>query len=313
MKVIGHQAVQRYLERGLEEGDVSPSLLFVGPEGVGKRTLALEFAKFFFCSSNHNKFSFTRDCACALCHKVDSNSQPDLLILNFGFQAALLREKEEAQNSIRIESIRHLEKFLQLRPFEGRKRVAIIEEAEKMTIEAANALLKILEEPPAIAQIVLIAQNLQNFPPTIPSRCAVLRFSTLNEKEISHWLVASGKIEKGKADLIAGEAGGSLRKAVEIANEEPEEVDISSFGLDEFFDWLQEPSWKKEGKVRAAKFVNHLIGAEEKRLAHGDWQRATSLEYLLSAQEELAKHVPPKIVLENLFLKLTAPFAERKN
>jgi ATP-dependent Clp protease ATP-binding subunit ClpX len=120
--VLGHADILKYLTEGIRRQRLSPSLLFVGPEGVGKKRVAHELTALLKC-----------------------DPVSDFLLVDRPLQASLLKEKPESQTAIKIESVRHLDKFLRLRPADGSYRVAVIDEADRLTEEAANALLKILE------------------------------------------------------------------------------------------------------------------------------------------------------------------------
>ncbi len=238
MKILGQPHVDRYLTQGLKTHRLSPSLLFVGPDGVGKRTAARELAE-----------------------SLSQGSRADVLYVDRAFQASLLKEKPETQTAIKIETVRLIDKFLHLKPAEGRKRTAIIDEAHRLTIEAANALLKLLEEPPVGAQLVLVCRNEKKLPSTVLSRCAILRFRPIPAADIAGWLTQHKNIPAEKAAALALRAEGSLAKA--------------------------------------------LAGLEE-----GDLSQLPRLRRLLRARRQLDAHVSPRLLLEDLFLKLH-PVARR--
>lgn len=286
MNIIGQPIVVAYIEQGLKNNRLSPSLLFAGPDGVGKKTTAIELAKRF-----------------------NATEKSDLLIINKAMQAMILKEKEESQTAIKIESVRTLEKFVHLRPAEGERRVAIIEDAHKLTPDAANALLKVLEEPPNNAQIILLAIDERSLPTTILSRCAVLRFKPLSPEQITRWLIDEFRMPLDEADQIGRRANGSFARALLLKDEgEPSVTDLSSYQMDEFFELLGATSWKKDGRKQAEAAITTLIEKTQKKLEAGDRAQEERLSVLLSARKQMDRHVPPRLVLENLYLKLESPF-----
>jgi DNA polymerase-3 subunit delta' len=124
MKIIGQNLALKYLTEGLRTDRLSPSLLFVGPSGVGKRSCAIQLAKCFVCQSPSfesvgTDLPFCNDCQA--CERIQNNNHSDLFVLDRSSQAVILGEKTESQSSIKIEAIRYVEKFLQLKPTESKK------------------------------------------------------------------------------------------------------------------------------------------------------------------------------------------------
>ena len=220
MEILGQTNALHYLAEGMKARRLSPSLLFVGPDGVGKRRCAFELAKCFACLESTDNAPFSRCDRCSACLRVDQNNHSDVLVINRSLQATLLKEKPETQTAIKIDSIRHLDKFLSLKPMEGQRRVVIVDEAQRMTDEAANSLLKLLEEPPNSAQIVLLALNEHTLPSTILSRCAIVRFRPIPIAILSNWLEKQHAVSEQKAQEISERAGGSFAKALLFKDDE---------------------------------------------------------------------------------------------
>lgn len=284
MEILGQPQALRYLTQGFDRGIISPSLLFVGPDGVGKRLCAMELARWFGCEN--------------------TGANQDLLVVNRALQAMVMREKPETQTAIKIESVRHADKFLSLKPFVSQRRVVIIEEANKLTIEAANALLKLLEEPPAQAQIVLVSNDEHALPSTVVSRCAVVRFRPIPTKIIADWLEREHAVSESAAMEIADRAGGSFEKALALKDEEHATTDLSDYTLDEFFTMLAGTNWRKEGRKQAEAAVTNLIETSQRKLESGDLAQTTRLSALLAARKQIDRNVPVKLVLETLYVKL---------
>ena len=141
-KIIGNDKIKKEIEKSVKETKTSHSYLFIGTEGIGKKLIAKEFAKMLLCL-NENKYCNN----CKSCIEFNSNNNPDFLYI------------EPKENSLKIEQIRELQKKIQEKPIISTNKVYIINDADKMTQEAQNCLLKTLEEPPDYATIILIGAN----------------------------------------------------------------------------------------------------------------------------------------------------------
>lgn len=195
-KVKGHQQNKDFLE-GLLQGDRStPSLLFYGPEGVGKRLLAKEFAKSFLCLGNP-----LEEDNCRSCHAMDAGTHPDFI------QVAQLAPGKE----LLIEQIKDMAKQAAYAPTMSTHKVCIIDGADFMKAPAANSLLKLLEEPPDYWIFILIATDINKLLPTILSRVIQRRFIGLSETDVAD-ILAEHQVEK--PEVLARLAAGSPGKAL---------------------------------------------------------------------------------------------------
>src|SRR5687767_10176482 len=120
MDIVGHNRALHYLREGLRTDRLSPSLMFVGPDGVGKRSAALELAKCFGCANPKKEGDLSRCGTCQSCKRIDEGNHLDVFVLDHRSQAAVLNEKIEMQNAVKIEAVRHLDKFLRLKPSESK-------------------------------------------------------------------------------------------------------------------------------------------------------------------------------------------------
>lgn len=204
-EIIGQDRVIRLLRRALRQGHLPHALLFTGLDGAGKRLTALTLAKVLNCEIESSGDSCDR---CLSCRKMASGNHPDLLIVD-----------KEGQ-FIRIDRIRDLQRRLRFRPLEGRWRVIVIHEAETMRTEAANALLKILEEPPPKNLFILTAPDSTALLPTIASRCLCLRFQALTRTAIAAHLTGVHGVPSEGAKLIAALAAGSLARALTLLDKD---------------------------------------------------------------------------------------------
>ncbi len=198
--IIGQEKQIAQLQSSLAQGRIPHAFLFHGLEGIGKKATALTFAKALNCATN------LRDSCdlCTSCRKADHKNHLDIITL-----------APEGQ-FIKIQAVRELQERLKFKPWEGKRRVIIIDEAERMNEAAANALLKTLEEPPAANVIILVSARPSQLPATILSRCQQLRFNPLSEEKAVPYLRQLFALDTDTARLLAAASGGSIARAVEM-------------------------------------------------------------------------------------------------
>lgn len=204
--ILGNQRVKHILQKALSRGRVPGSLLFSGPEGVGKRDVALTVAKALNCLN-------LQDDACEKCgHCVAINKGrfPDVL------------EITPEKDIIKIDQIREMKQVVYLKPMTGRKKVFILKPAESMNLDAANSTLKVLEEPPDFAHIILLTENPFQLLSTIKSRCQRLTFTPVSLADIQKDLMDKGIAAK-RARIMALMSQGNLRQAQNVKWDEAEE------------------------------------------------------------------------------------------
>lgn len=196
-EILGNRLVKQILKKALQKEKVPNSLLFCGPEGVGKKEMALELAKALNCEKK--KADACGDCE--PCRAINRGNFPDVMVIT------------PEKSVIKIAQMRLVKQLAYLKPMRGKRRVFIVIEAEKMNEEAANSLLKILEEPPFFSHIILITHNLYVILPTIKSRCQVLNFLPISKEDIEKILVEKG-YEEEKAKIISLLVRGNLKQAL---------------------------------------------------------------------------------------------------
>ncbi|MFW5992349.1 MAG: DNA polymerase III subunit delta', partial [Halanaerobiaceae bacterium] len=192
--IVGQEAAVRILQDELKDGRVQHAYLFSGKRGVGKKALALELTKAIFCSEKEIDSCDN----CLACRKIIHSNHPDTGIYSI-----------EKGNFIKIDQIRKLQKDIAYKPYESGKKIYIIENADKMTTEAANSLLRTLEEPPGYAIIILLAEEVDRLLPTIISRCQQIQLKGIADNTIKQELIKEG-IEEKQAALLTRLADGSL-------------------------------------------------------------------------------------------------------
>lgn len=194
------RAIQ-FLSSSIENKRISHSLLFFGPEGVGKKFTAMMLAKALNCETKG-----PLDCCdrCLSCEKIDGFCHPDVNWI----------EPEGAGNKIRIERIRGLRKNIALKPFEGRVKFFIIERSHLLNDEAANCILKTLEEPPKASIIILITDDLNKIFPTIRSRCQWVLFSSARPERLKEVLIKGYNLTDKDAHFLSHFSEGKIGKAI---------------------------------------------------------------------------------------------------
>jgi len=189
------------LKKYIEQSCLAGGYLFTGPQGIGKKLVAKTLAKTVNCLE-----AGLDSCdACISCKKIDNNQHPDVHII----------EAEEACE-IKIEYIRQLQKEINLKPYEAKVKVFIIDDAHNLTAEASNALLKILEEPPKNSLIILISDKQALLFKTIISRCKILKFAALKRAELEIILKEDYSVEKNLAHFLAYFSEGSFGTALKF-------------------------------------------------------------------------------------------------
>jgi DNA polymerase III subunit delta' len=205
-QVIGHRRVLSLLSRAVARGTLPPSLLFAGPRGVGKRRVALGLAQALNCLAPVAEGAFERDAcgACTACRRIARRVHPDVLVIEPG-----------DMGSIKIEQVRDAIDRADYRPFEGRRRVVIVDDADALVVPAQHALLKSLEEPPSGSVFVLVSSMPDALLPTVISRCSRLRFGRLDAAEVAEALMRDHKYRESDARAVAADADGSIGRALE--------------------------------------------------------------------------------------------------
>ena len=203
--VIGHRRLVALLSRAIARDTLPPALLLAGPAGVGKRRVAIAVARAINCLEPRTTNELERDACgkCASCRRIERATHPDVIVIEPG-----------DSGSIKIEAVRDVIDRASYRPFEGRRRVVIIDEADALVVPAQNALLKTLEEMPAASIFLLVSSIPDALLPTVRSRCPRLRFGSLAPAEVSQALVRDHRFSEADARAAAADANGSVGRAL---------------------------------------------------------------------------------------------------
>ena len=208
--IAGHENIKNILSNNINTKNILHSYLFIGEEGIGKKMLAKEFAKAILCTSENNK-----PCnICKSCVEFNTNNNANFNLIN------------EEGSAIKIEQIRNMQVKIAEKPINSNYKVYLINDAELMTQEAQNCLLKTLEEPPEYIVIILITSNENKVLNTIKSRCMKLYFNNLDKNSVKKVLTEKFEMEDIN-DSFLDAAGGSIKKALLIKEKSSEYEQIT--------------------------------------------------------------------------------------
>ncbi len=204
--IIGHEKIINHFQTAIKRGQVSHAYILEGEAGSGKKLLAKAFAQALECEDSSGD-------ACNVCHScmmAASGNHPDIIWVT-----------HEKPNTISVADIRsQVNGDIGIKPYSGKYKIYIIDQAEKMNEQAQNALLKTIEEPPSYAVLILLASQTGNFLPTILSRCITLSLKPVKEERIREYIRENTTLTKEEAEFCAGYSMGNLGKAMDLATNE---------------------------------------------------------------------------------------------
>lgn len=205
-EILGHEPIKEHFFNAVLTGNISHAYILSGEAGIGKKSLANAFALALLCEKGQ-----ADPCRqCHACKQVMSGNHPDLIYVT-----------HEKPASIGVDDVRRqINDTIQVKPYSSAHKIYIVDEAEKMTVQAQNALLKTIEEPPAYAVILLLTTNAEAFLPTILSRCVQLKLKPLKDGEVKDYLVSRMGVELSQAEIYTAFARGNLGKAIHLADSE---------------------------------------------------------------------------------------------
>jgi DNA polymerase-3 subunit delta' len=209
--IAGHSRLLSLLSRVIARDAMPPAVLMAGPAGVGKRRTAMAVAQAMNCLQPRTSAEFERDACgeCGSCKRIARGVHPDIIVVEPG-----------DSGSIKIEQLRDVIDRSQYRPFEGKRRVVIIDEADAAGADAQSALLKTLEEPPSASTFILVSSMPDALLPTVLSRCPRLRFGPLTPAEVARVLMQDHGYSEQDARAAAADADGSIGRALESQSED---------------------------------------------------------------------------------------------
>lgn len=204
--VVGHKDIINYIRNAVREDKVSHAYILNGERGAGKKMLANLFAATLLCEKGGPD-----PCnECHSCRQAESGNHPDII-----------KVTHEKPNSISVDDIREqVNNTIMIKPYQGPYKVYIIPQADMMTTQAQNALLKTIEEPPEYAVIMLLTENADTLLPTINSRCVMLKLRNIKDTLIKKYLMETMQVPDYKADMCTAFAQGNMGRAIMLANSE---------------------------------------------------------------------------------------------
>jgi DNA polymerase III subunit delta' len=260
--IIGHEWAIDFLRRSIAGGRVAHAYLLSGPAGVGKSLLALRIAQVLNCETGGPDPCLT----CRSCKRIARGNHPDVRVAGMSSQAAGLKPDEALrQKELKIDTVREWQADINLRPYEGRRRVFILHDAERLTEAASNAMLKTLEEPPPYATLLLVANTAGDLIATIVSRCQPIKLRPIPRATIAAALRERYNLAAGDAELLAAWSGGRVGWALRMV-EAPDELAARQAQLDALvalqaqpraagFRWAEERAKEYRGGEQAAVFA----------------------------------------------------------
>jgi DNA polymerase-3 subunit delta' len=316
--ILGHDRIVEVLRRSLRGGKTAHSYLFEGIPGSGRKKTAATLIQALFCPA-------LPDDACGVCpscRKIDGGNHPDIHLIS------PLPDKRD----ISIEQLREMQHILSLRPYEAPRKACIIDPAERMSVSAANSLLKTLEEPPGNALIILLTENAGMLLPTVRSRCQLVRFAPLSPEHVLSLLELGGMTPEAAA-LVAPMAGGSMQKAQELDNESlvaRREAVLSRVGqlnihrIATVFDAAEELSGNRDATLElldmllsfyrdavhlgagSGEIVNRSVRpAIESIASRRPFPRNLELlESIYETRRDVQRNANPKLALDHLFMSM---------
>ena len=346
-ELIGNSRVKTVLKRMLVSDRLPGAMLFTGEEGIGKKLFALEVARALNCRTPKGEEACGVCSSCVRIRKLnyptrdDADEWTQIIWTNHPDVGLVVAPKRV----LRVEQMRQIEKEANFRPFEGKARVFLIDEADKLNDASANALLKVLEEPPRTSHLILITARPAMLLPTILSRCQMIRFSPLTPDEIESHLVKND-LDIKTARLRARAAGGSMGRALSndlitftsqrkamlkvlnalvLSNDRAqllrsaEQLNEAQY-KDEFeerFDVLEtliRDAWMLSLGVDSSRIVNEDLSAELNEIAQkmdparaGDW-----ILQIEDLREQLIVNVNRKVTTDSLLLVMAGDVAAGK-
>ncbi len=314
------ERVVHILRGSLKNGRLSHAYLFTGPRGAEKREMAVQLAKALYCEQEEDD-----SCEqCANCRRIQHGNHPDVYLI------------EPDGGSIKISQIRELQRQFSFRSSEGNRKIYILDQADTMTVQAANSLLKFLEEPSSQVTAILLTEQIHAILPTILSRCQLITFSALHPETIVKTLMSEGFTEplaRTAAQLTAGlsearklcqsEQFAQLRNQVVQLSEDilfrgsyalvslQDKLLKSDYSRDDhamFLDmyklWLRDLMLWHAGKKDAVSFTDHTDVLHKQALRMNIMQIVKGMEQVQTTRQRLEQHANPQLSFERMALLL---------
>ena len=324
-KIIGQKKPIKVLKKLIKHDRIGHAFLFTGKEGIGKKVTAIAFAKAVNCFNLSENYEPCNHCSS--CLKIEKGIHPDFQLI------------APLNLVITIDQIRNIKDIIYWHPLGGRKKIFLIDDSHKMTVEASNSLLKILEEPPEFAVLILVADSPETMLPTIISRCHRIPFCPINREEQREILADMNLgLEKSQLEEIILFSPGNLSKAIELAREparlkeknqylkwvveeEPGQLINKFFSspenevkdiLNSFLDftelmvlWFRDILFFQLGLPKEMlSFPERIDKIKKFAQCYSQEKIIILLNYLTEIPQKIAKYIKPEILMENFIIQL---------
>ena len=316
--ILGQEKATQYLQKLVRENRVPGALLFCGPEGIGKRKAALEFAKALNCEDYFSRQNGEACGACPSCLAIEKGTHPDVTLVDFLYQARLnlkdnsdeeeLEKELAKQQHLSVDTIRNVTAKAQQKAALGGWKVLIIDQAQTMQGAAANALLKFIEEPPAKTVWILITSKRAMMLGTILSRCQPLMFAPLSQAHVEQ-LLQTHAPELKNPSRAAAYSGGSVTGALQAA-QALSLLEEGGFGSAEASMQVAAGLSRTAATARkeAQAVLDVLITALHTSWAQADENHRAALQGALDKfatyKRSIGRNVSPALVLETALMSL---------
>ena len=298
--LIGNDKTKELLKKSIKNENILHSYLFYGTEGIGKKLFSIEFSKMILCESDN------KPCGkCKSCVEFESNNNPDFSII------------EPDGNSLKIEQIRAFQKKILEKPINGKKKIYIINDAEKMTKEAQNCLLKTLEEPQAYVVIILICSNENAILPTVKSRCTKIFFSELTKENISKFIqekFSTTNFNENMLELCSG----SIKRAIDVFEKRDVLSQINDIANNvtkvDKLKFIQENEIFYNNKEDINLLLNYMNILFFKGINKDNVDSSSKcMEYIEEAKRKLSYSNNFDMTIDNMLIKIWEEFNEKYN
>ncbi len=294
--IIGNDSIKQLLNSSIKSNSFVHSYMFVGPNGIGKKLFAQEFAKMILCIGDNKACGY-----CSSCVKFDSCNHPDFSILD-----------SEDGKSIKIGQIRTIQEKISEKPIVSTKKIYIIDNSDLMTSEAQNCLLKTLEEPPEYAIIILILSNESMLLNTVKSRCTKINFNELSKEELLQY--ARNHNIKINNNLLST-CNGSISKLISLKDEIElyKSIDniIEDFSSKDIIDIWNEADLLYKSKDNILNLLDYFnIVFINKLRSTNDMKYINSVKIVELTKKRLSSNANYDMCIDNLLLKIWEEFHE---
>lgn len=287
--IIGNENIKELLAKSLKNNTITHSYLFIGPEGIGKMLYAKEFAKAILCIEKEKPCE-----KCKSCLEFNTKNNPDYNEINV------------EENSIKIDTIRQMQSKVAEKPIISNKKVYIINDSEKMTVEAQNCLLKTLEEPPEYVTIILITSNESLILSTIKSRCTQINFKPIDENTLKRYLETNLNFKNISENMLKSYSG-SIKKAIEMneKKETYEELDKYFFEIENYtlIDVLNKIKCLYKNKEYINEMLDYINTILIKK-AKTNPKYLSYIEYVEQTKQKIKTNSNYDMTIDNLLLKI---------